>query len=110
VKLRIAAAVVVVVALGVAAWALVEKHQTERVVLSMLYLDTTTHIKNDLYILTSLREGRQTDAIAYLEMLLDHKVTILEGCKYDICAHSTPTQYAEAIRSVAEYKKRYQVK
>ncbi len=109
-KLRIAAMATVLVTLGVATWALYEKYQTEHTVLSMLYLDSATQIKNDLYILSSLREGRQKDAITHLERLLETEAAILEGCRYDLCADSMPSEFSEPLKSYAEYKEKYTTK
>ena len=109
-KLRITAMFAVLVALGVTAWALYEKHQTEHTVLSMLYLDSATQIKNDLYILSSLREGRQKDAITHLERLLETKAAILEGCRHDLCADSMPSDFSEPLKSYAKYKEKYMKK
>jgi len=105
-----AAILVVAGSVGVAAWALYEKTETERLMLSMLYLDSTTHIRHDLYLLSKLRQGQTQEATTYLERLLETKVVILEGCKVDLCAHSTPPLYAEALQAAATYKNQYQPK
>jgi hypothetical protein len=109
-KSQIALVVSLVVAVGVAAWALYEKHETEAFGLRMLYLDSTTQIKNNVYVLSSVREGRQKDAVAHLERLLETKVAILEGCKNDLCSKSTPAEYKEAVQLVTDYKKKYEGK
>ena len=109
-KLRIAATLVIAASLGIAAWALYQKSVAENFMLSMLYLDTTTQIREDLYLLTRLREGKTPVAIAHLERLLEFKVAILEGCKFDLCASSTPALYADALQAAAAYQKQFQGK
>jgi hypothetical protein len=110
VKSRIALVFFAVIATSAISWALYERHETESFMLRMLYLDSTTHIRNNVYILSSLREGRQKGAITHLERLLDTKIAILEGCKNDLCKESAPIEYAEAIKSAVEYKKKYEGK
>jgi hypothetical protein len=106
-KRRIAAIVVVGLSIGVTAWALYEKHDTERFMLSMLYLDSTTHIRNDLYLLSKLREGQTQEAMTRLEQLLQLQMATLEGCKFDLCAQSTPTLYADALEAAKAYHRKY---
>jgi len=110
VKSRIALVASLLVAVGAVAWVLYEKHETGAFLLKMLYLDSATHIKNNIYVLSSLREGRQNDAITHLERLLDTEIAILEGCKNDLCKESTPIEYTEIIKSATEYKKKYEGK
>ena len=109
-KLRIAAILVISASLGIAAWALYQKHVADNFMLSMLYLDTTTQVREDLYLLARLREGKTPVAITHLERLLENNVTILEGCKFDLCASSTPALYADALQAAAAYRKQYQAK
>jgi hypothetical protein len=97
-------------AVSVATWALIEKRETEQLMLSGLYFSTATEIRNYTYILSKLREGDPKDARAYLERILETRVAILEGCKNDLCSESMPEQYSEALKIAKEYKTRYQPK
>lgn len=103
-KFKVISVAFAVISLAIASWAMYVKHQTDQLVLSMLYLDSVTHIKNDLYILSSLREGRYKDATTHLERLLDIKAAILAGCKYDLCAESMPNEYSEILKEYKKYK------
>jgi len=104
---RFTVIVTVILSLSFAAWALYSKHQTDRLALSMLYLDSATHIKNNLYILSSLREGDNRNAINHLEQLLDTKVAILRGCKYDLCTDSMPKEYSEMLMAYEAHQNKF---
>ena len=109
-KIRIALVGLLLLAVSVTTWALIEKHKTEQLLLSGLYLDTVTEIRNYTYILSKLREGHPKDALTHLDRILETRVAILEGCKNDLCSKSMPEQYSEALRVANEYKTKYQPK
>jgi hypothetical protein len=106
-RLRVVGIVTVLSSLALAGWALYEKYEMERTALSLLYLDSVTRVRNDLYLLSSLREGRTSDATHRLENLLDLQLSILRGCKFDLCAESTPRIITEALTSAEAYRTRF---
>jgi len=102
--LRISLVVSILLTLATTAWALYEKHESEEFMLRMLYLDSTTRIKNNLYVLSNLRDGRNDVAIQHLERILGTDIAILEGCAIDLCKEATPPEIIEALETVSEYK------
>ena len=108
--LRIALVASLITTAGAVVWALYERNQMGEELLSTTYFDAALTIKNNIYVLSSLRKGRRQNAITYLERQITSRASVLEGCKNDLCAESTPAEYAEALKLVAAYNAKYRSK
>ena len=86
-----------------------DKQETRKFMLRMLYLDTVTQIKNNLYVLDSIHEGEEQQAVHHLERILGTKLSILEGCRNDLCSEEMPKDVQEAVALVEQYQENHGV-
>ena len=96
--------------LSIAGWALYEKSESEKMMLSMTYLNAVSSATTEAKILSYLREGRSSVAIDRLEQALSAHEATLIGCKNDYCSQSNPEEVALALQAISGYRSKYKAK